>query len=484
MNKKRNKIAVLFISIILAVGAFSVCSYAAGNGISRVSCTVYKSGDSGRGFCWYTQNDCETEVQIVKTENFNGRFSKAKSYPASTKKYKGQYVHKAFVTDLEPGVSYTYRVGDKKAGVWSGTGTFRTDDADEKFSFLTIADVQSKNDEEFLQAATRTKIALDAVPNAEFLINLGDFVDYNNDEQWDNYFERFSPVNMNTSLVPVAGNHDSSLSRNIALDGTRRFENMFALDTSKNAFYDGVNYSFDYGNAHFAVLNTNDMWPMSASQKNWLINDMTASDARWKIVLAHRSFYSAGKNINKPDTIIMREQLLPIIDALDIDLVLSGHDHMYLRTAPIRGDKVTETEYITGKHNGKKTVFALNPEGTVYIIPSTMGAKRYSVNEKAIPPILDSAEKVFSTKGVGGCFSRVVINGQKLVYTAYTVDDETGEIKKVDSYAIKKTEDAKELKAQSLPQGGFVTALNFLPNLAQGLLLALKSYVRLLFSLI
>ena len=40
---------------------------------------------------------------------------------------------------------------------------------------------------------------------------------------------------------------------------------------------------------------------------------MNSSDAQWKIILMHRACYSAGKNINKPDTVIMRKRLLPII---------------------------------------------------------------------------------------------------------------------------------------------------------------------------
>ena len=34
----------------------------------------------------------------------------------------------------------------------------------------------------------------------------------------------------------------------------------------------------------------------------------------------------------------MRNDLLPIIDKLDIDLVLSGHDHMYMRTKQVENE--------------------------------------------------------------------------------------------------------------------------------------------------
>ena len=102
---------------------------------------------------------------------------------------------------------------------------------------------------------------------------------------------------------------------------------MFNLDAGEGELngVNGVYYSYDYGNVHFTVLNSNDMYPMTEAQRNWIYNDITASDAHWKVLLLHRAAYSAGKNINKPDTLIMRETILEIVDDTGVDLVLSGH---------------------------------------------------------------------------------------------------------------------------------------------------------------
>jgi hypothetical protein len=114
--------------------------------------------------------------------------------------------------------------------------------------------------------------------------------------------------------------------------------------------------------------------------------------------MMHRSLYSAGKNINKPDTVIMRNMLLPIIDELGIDMVYAGHDHMYLRTTQVYGDAAVENvEYIEEIVDGDTVKFAVNPEGTVHVLPSTAGTKRYVLNEDAMSPILDVADKAFST---------------------------------------------------------------------------------------
>jgi 3',5'-cyclic AMP phosphodiesterase CpdA len=206
------------------------------------------------------------------------------------------------------------------------------------------------------------------------------------------------------------------------------------------------------------------MYPMTDAQRNWIYNDITSSDAQWKVLLLHRAAYSAGKNINKPDTLIMRETIIEIVDETGVDLVLSGHDHMYFRTQQVAGDALCEdTVYVTEKFNGEDTTFAVNPEGAVYILPSTAGTKRYGVNENAINPIMDVADACFTTRSekdengvetnpyAGGCFSNIEVNGDRLIYKAYVVNDDTKKVTLVDEYAIKKTVAEEDVEDTNLP---------------------------------
>lgn len=470
------------ISVILAclmlTGGAAVAS-AADNSVKNVSCTMYGDGETGRGFCWFTTGKAGTDLQLVKTDDFDGSFANAKSYSGTQNLYRRQYSHQVAVTDLLPGTSYTYRVGDAAANVWSDAKSFVTDNGDEAFKFITIADVQASSNENFAHAALTLKGALSVMPDAEFTVNLGDYVNDNTNDEWDWYFSNFAFANDILTQVPVAGNHDGNITNKF---NTNCFKNTFCLDQSKNESIEGVYYSFDYGNAHFAVLNTNDMYPMSQAQRNWLINDMSASDAQWKIILAHRSFYSAGKNINKPDTIVMRNVLLPIIDQLDIDMVYAGHDHMYLRTNQVKGDALVEgTTYVDEIYNGEKITFAVNPEGTVYTLPSTAGTKRYTVHEDAIPPVLDVAAVAETTRDRGGCFCTTEINGGKLIYKAYIVDDETQEISLIDSYAIMKTEPGKSTES-NLPDGLAITFAMYFVNFFTAIFGMLKSYFGMLIN--
>lgn len=476
-NIVKKTISVILACLMLTGGA-AVAS-AADNSVKNVSCTMYGDGETGRGFCWFTTGKAGTDLQIVKTDDFDGSFANAKSYSGTQNLYRKQYSHQVAVTDLLPGTSYTYRVGDAAANVWSDAKSFVTDNGDEAFKFITIADVQASSNENFAHAALTLKGALSVMPDAEFTVNLGDYVNDNTNDEWDWYFSNFAFANDILTQVPVAGNHDGNITNKF---NTNCFKNTFCLDQSKNESIEGVYYSFDYGNAHFAVLNTNDMYPMSQAQRNWLINDMSASDAQWKIILAHRSFYSAGKNINKPDTIIMRNVLLPIIDQLDIDMVYAGHDHMYLRTNQVKGDALVEgTTYVDEIYNGEKVTFAVNPEGTVYTLPSTAGTKRYTVNEDAIPPILDVAAVAETTRDRGGCFCTTEINGGKLIYKAYIVDDETQEISLIDSYAIMKTEPGKSTES-NLPDGLAITFAMYFVNFFTAIFGMLKSYFGMLIN--
>ena len=473
---KKAIVKIISIFLVLCMTLPVVASAAVAGEVSRVSVTINGDSATSRGFCWYTDEKAGTDVQVSKAGT---DLTKAEIVSGVSYKAMDKYVHKAVVDTLKPNTKYQYRVGDSKTGVWSDVGYFTTpskskDDA----NFIVYADVQASNEENFQAAAKVLQVAVDTMPNYEFAIGLGDFVNDCTNEEWDSYFRNFSFMNMNTTIVPVAGNHEGNLQ-------WFKFNNMFNIGAVEDsATITGCYYSFDWGDAHFAVLNTNDMYPMSASQINWLKNDMNASDAQWKIVLMHRALYSAGKNINKPDTVIMRNLLLPVIDELGIDIVFAGHDHMYMRTETVKGEEVQTAQTVTEIWNGESTTFAVNPDGTTHILPSTAGTKRYGVNEEAMPPILESSAIARDTKD-GGVFATVSLDSNHFVYKAYMVDDETGEKSLIDSYAIKKTDrESVNDDYEDLPTDIGSTAGQHGMTFVVEILKMLVSYIKLLFYVI
>lgn len=474
MKKTMKKIISLILVLCMVFPVMA--SAMAGYEVTRVSVTINGDSATARGFCWYTDEKAGSDLQVAPV---GADLTKAEIISGISYKAMKKYVHKAEAENLTPDTKYQYRVGDSETGVWSKIGYFTTSDkASDEANFIVFADVQASNEENFQQAAKVLQSAVNTMPNYDFAVGLGDFVNDCTNEEWDSYFRNFEFMNMNTTLVPVAGNHEGNLQ-------WFKFNNMFNIGEAENsAVITGCYYSFDWGDAHFAVLNSNDMYPMSASQLNWLKNDMNASDAQWKIVLMHRALYSAGKNINKPDTIIMRNLLLPVIDELGIDVVFAGHDHMYMRTESVKDEKIQDYQTVTEVWNGESTTFALNPDGTTHILPSTAGTKRYGVNEDAIPPIHENSALARDTKD-GGVFATVSLDSEHFVYKAYIVDDETGEKTLIDSYAIKKTErNTVDEDYKELPTSILFTSGQHIITFIKEIISMVLSYFKLLFSLI
>jgi 3',5'-cyclic AMP phosphodiesterase CpdA len=315
--------------------------------------------------------------------------------------------------------------GEHSYDVGGVTGTFhigpgRNDAAG--FTFIVTGDTQAEDEWGFAYSAKTHEEAWKMFPEAVFTAVVGDFTENSDNAGWDMYFNAFAPYNAKTALVPVAGNHDGNLKWNW-------FRNMFALKEPNNFWSNltGVYYSFDYGDAHFAVLNTNDMYSMSAAQQNWFLNDMKQSDAKWKIVLTHRPPYTEGSHVNSPDTLPMRRALIPLMDQAGADLVISGHDHIYARTRPMKGDKAA----------GERADAYTDPAGTLYLLPGAACQKRYEIVENILPSIKEAMVKC-EQPGMP-IFTGITIKEGKLTYTAYTYNPDTGLSEEYDKLEITKT---------------------------------------------
>lgn len=124
-------------------------------------------------------------------------------------------------------------------------------------------------------------------------------------------------------------------------------------------FYDYVSYpkpenfySFDYGNAHFAVLDSNKPAQIAPGgrQYQWLDEDLGRSKATWKFVALHHPLYSSDdddcgdtwKTERSRRGDLQARKLAGLFEKHGVDVVWYGHIHTYERTWPIRGGKVDE----------------------------------------------------------------------------------------------------------------------------------------------
>lgn len=403
----------------------------------RISVAVNGDPSTQKGITWYTKTETGSVVNIVDE---NGAAVNVQVTYDEVFEFEGNYVHKALVTGLEPSKTYHYEVGNGTA--FSAYGTFVTDNDDSKFDFIAIADIQAGSYENFKKGADTVNAAFSKMPSAEFMVNLGDFTNDSTNEEWDAYDRAMWYINNQTTIVPVAGNHDG-------LGVWDWFNNMFNLNTGESVQnLNGVNYSFDYGNAHFAVLNTNDLLSVSFAQLQWLKNDMNSTDKDWKIVLMHKSPYTLGKDGKWPDALYLQSSLTKVLDACDVDLVMSGHDHQYLRTKAIKNGRV-------------------NSEGTVYVLAGTAGTKRYEVRSFLANHFMDTDlidALVIQKNGygnywdgqdwdqtnqayIGGCFNTISIDGGTLTFNSYILADR-GEDEAEDSERIITKSDSFTLTKQ------------------------------------
>lgn len=341
--------------------------------------------------------------------------------------------HTVSLSNLEPGSTYYYRVGNAEHGWWSQTGTIKTADGSNKVTFLHMTDPQSQNAKQYNRAWAKVlNTAFNTYPDAAFIINSGDLVDHgDNTKQWQYMFDCGAANLMNTYLMPVSGNHEGK--------GTNATANNFVLpNMPKQDTTTGVYYSFDYNNVHMAVINTNklnDDDTLSTDQVEWLKADMAKSNAQWKFVALHKAIYSQGSHYSDDDVCALRDQLSTLMPQLGIDMVFQGHDHVYMRTSSLADNKKVDTETTYLKKDGNVYKTQVLPTGTSYVITGCSGVKSYIQNDVSkTDKYFPRAEKIYSIDAP--MFAGIQIEDGVLYFDAYTVQDD--KTTAIDRFAIQK----------------------------------------------
>ena len=131
-------------------------------------------------------------------------------------------------------------------------------------------------------------------------------------------------------------------------------------------------------------------WQLKSTRMTWLEADLHATDQEWIIAFWHHPPYTKGThnsdNINDSSGRMqdMREIALPILESNRVDLVLSGHSHVYERSYCIRGHYGYSPSFDTntmvvdggdGREDGSDAYGAAAPTGTVYTVCGCSGAR-------------------------------------------------------------------------------------------------------------
>jgi predicted phosphodiesterase len=89
-----------------------------------------------------------------------------------------------------------------------------------------------------------------------------------------------------------------------------------------------------------------------ATQLGWLEQELKSSTAHWKLAVFHHPIYSSGEKHGSD--VELRGKLEPLFMRYGVDVVFSGHDHIYERTKPQQGIHY----FVTGA--GGKTRHGIN----------------------------------------------------------------------------------------------------------------------------
>lgn len=274
--------------------------------------------------------------------------------------YKEKATHRVEIADLTPSAEYVYRVGDG-GEFMSEEKTFTAPKAEDAESFKVIfySDPQSESVKNYMSCLSSLEQALKICPDPAMLISAGDTTQngYKSTE-WDACFEVMGDLFAQYPTLTVAGNHEMKGDWDF-ISFAQRF-NMSGAKTGYPEFDRTMGY-IEYGDAIFVVLN-DEVTPADKKAEiiqkelQWCKSVLEASDKKWRVVITH-----AGPYTSNHDPMEVRDYYINdseySIDAMDVDLFLNGHDHIYIRSTVKNDVKVNTgdgTTYLTGGTTGNK----------------------------------------------------------------------------------------------------------------------------------
>ena len=341
------------------------------------------SDETSRGLTWYANTEEDGQVQYAKAADMtDGTFPEeyvSVDAVSTAANDAGFYSNQATMSGLEENTEYVYRVvnGDTVSQTYS----FTTGEYDSDFSFAFVGDPQigAGSTPKDIEGWNETLNTIQNDMDVDFLFSAGDQVNTaSNEEQYAGYLnEAFSSL----ASVTTIGNHDS---------GSTAYNEHFNLpneSSSLGATTAGTDYWFVYNNTLFMDINSNDL--STAEHKEFMESAIAQNpDVTWKAVIFHHSVYSTASHTDDSDILQRREELPPVFDELDIDVVLMGHDHVYTRTYMMNGTTPDTSNGVQSE--------VTDPEGVLYLTAnSASGSKYYDIKAPEAPfsAVMDQSKR-------------------------------------------------------------------------------------------
>jgi hypothetical protein len=246
-----------------------------------------------------------------------------------TVEYGTDHQHTHTIADLAPVTRYYYRV---IASEDTAAGSFRTAPAADATAvkFLAYGDTRSfpAVHDSVAEGIIATYTADEGFQS--LIISVGDLVNNGNSElDWHNQF--FDPfyTNIRTMLggLPYQacmGNHEGN---------GILFQKYFPYP-----HVGGRYWSFDYGPAHFVVVDQYVPYGPGSAQLEWIEADLAATSKPWRFIYLHEPGWSAGGHANNAD---VQNYIQPLCVQYGVRFVFAGHNHYYARAVSNHVQHVT-----------------------------------------------------------------------------------------------------------------------------------------------
>jgi 3',5'-cyclic AMP phosphodiesterase CpdA len=343
---------------------------------------------------------------------------------------------KATLAHLAPGRDYEYRVLRGGQPVFTGRAT-APKSAKQPYRFVAVGDLATG------RAGSKNVAYQIALAKPDLLVMPGDIAYKHGriSEYRDRYFPTFNsdaphflgggPIIRSTLSVAAFGNHDAGtpdppedvrdlekypdllayfifwsqpLNGPLGTVGAANTPDLIGSGTRKRAFLSAAgerfprmaNFSFDYGNAHWLVLDANYYMDWTNPEmRAWVEKDLTdAKDATWKFVVYHQGGFTS--DVKHADEQRMR-LLTDIFQRTGVNVIFNGHNHAYERNYPLRfrikpqpdGKLVSPQGRVDGDltldkaFDGKSNT---RPDGVLHIVTGAGGGKLNLEPERRAQP--------------------------------------------------------------------------------------------------
>ena len=319
-----------------------------------------------------------------------------------------RYVCIAELSGLEPDTKYIYKIVSE--GFESMVYSFVTAGKRGKWNFVAFTDFQHRRNSETLPLIKSMK----EIAHPALVICSGDMVDVAGKEDgWDWILD--NDIFCDFVYAASPGDHeywaDDSGRKYPQYDKAHTFNHLFKFPGNGAPMSMNTTYWFRYNNVLFVALDMDNSnvatGPRFEDQVKWFEKtlDSLKGTYQYLVVYEHKSIYGSSK-IDAVVAARLRPQWAPVFKKYGVDLVLSGHDHIYSRTSQI--------------------------DGTYYLDMGSSGDKRRALDE-SVAQGDGIHEKVLDLKGDALCCgSNIKVSSRKMKITVYNQYKQV-----VDSFTIK-----------------------------------------------